>query len=333
MGLLALVLAVTQGLTQFETKNSRSGGFDPRAALSDPNQFFDSVSGNKDVWVRPSDGLQQMMFDNIAKKIGVTNGEITREQFIRFRENKKPPPAGSTWTMPAGAVAGKSGDPTAPTVDVLDARAEEMFRRLDTNGDGVLDHNEMPDDLRNERDHWDTDHNGTIDLNEYKAFVRAKAQQMMNERTKASMGSLQAPASAPRTAPRIEEPKVKVYHYENLPKELPSWFKELDTNHDAQIGLYEWKASGRPLAEFLRMDRNNDGFLTVEEVLWYQGQVTKAIPGKVQVSPGTRVSNSRGSNRPDAGANFDPNGRQRGRGSNRPDAGANPDPNGRQRGR
>src|SRR5262249_60797924 len=61
-------------------------------------------------------------------------------------------------------------------------------------------------------------------------------------------------------------------HIHNLPKELPAWFAELDTNHDAQIGLYEWKVSGRPIAEFLRMDRNNDGFLTVEEVLLYMAQ-------------------------------------------------------------
>src|SRR5438309_398599 len=46
-------------------------------------------------------------------------------------------------------------------------------------------------------------------------------------------------------------------------------FQELDTDGDAQIGLYEWKASGRPLDEFFKMDRNGDGFLTVQEVLYY----------------------------------------------------------------
>jgi hypothetical protein len=76
------------------------------------------------------------------------------------------------------------------------------------------------------------------------------------------------------TVPATNRPIV--YHSHNLPKELPAWFAQLDTNHDAQIGLYEWKVSGRPIAEFLRMDRNNDGFLTVEEVLLYMAQTGQA---------------------------------------------------------
>jgi hypothetical protein len=50
---------------------------------------------------------------------------------------------------------------------------------------------------------------------------------------------------------------------------------ELDTNHDARIGLYEWKVSGCPFDEFQRMDRNNDGFLTVEEVLAYRAKASE----------------------------------------------------------
>jgi hypothetical protein len=61
-----------------------------------------------------------------------------------------------------------------------------------------------------------------------------------------------------------------VYRPGKLPRELPSWFFQLDTDQDAQIGLYEWKVSGRSIEEFQRMDRNQDGFLTVEEVLYYE---------------------------------------------------------------
>jgi hypothetical protein len=84
-----------------------------------------------------------------------------------------------------------------------------------------------------------------------------------------------ATADRQRMAPTAPVPvsnAALVYHSHNLPKDLPAWFQELDTNHDAQISLYEWKVSGRPIADFLRMDRNNDGFLTVEEVLFYMAE-------------------------------------------------------------
>src|SRR4029077_16432070 len=67
--------------------------------------------------------------------------------------------------------------------------------------------------------------------------------------------------------PEEEDRKPVVHRAGKLPKELRAWFKELETDGDGQIGLYEWKASGRPLDEFMKMDRNGDGFLTVEEVL------------------------------------------------------------------
>jgi hypothetical protein len=58
----------------------------------------------------------------------------------------------------------------------IDNAAENMFRKQDTNQDGVLNHDEMPENLKSELDKWDTDKNGFIDLNEYKAWFRARAQ-------------------------------------------------------------------------------------------------------------------------------------------------------------
>jgi type II secretory pathway component GspD/PulD (secretin) len=55
--------------------------------------------------------------------------------------------------------------------------AEALFRRLDQNGDGVLNNDEMPGALRAEREKWDTDHNGLIDLNEFKAYFQARMAQ------------------------------------------------------------------------------------------------------------------------------------------------------------
>jgi uncharacterized protein (TIGR03067 family) len=70
--------------------------------------------------------------------------------------------------------------PPAADSDMTDApekAAERMFRRLDRNGDGLLNDDEMPEGLRAERDKWDTNKDGFIDLNEFKAYFRARFQQ------------------------------------------------------------------------------------------------------------------------------------------------------------
>jgi serine/threonine protein kinase len=58
----------------------------------------------------------------------------------------------------------------------MDSAAENMFRRLDQNQDGVLNKDEMPENLRAELSKWDTDKNGVIDLNEFKAWFQARMQ-------------------------------------------------------------------------------------------------------------------------------------------------------------
>ena len=52
-----------------------------------------------------------------------------------------------------------------------------------------------------------------------------------------------------------------------LPKGLPSWFKDFDTDGDGQIALHEWCAAGKQLAEFRNYDFDDDGFITPDEVL------------------------------------------------------------------
>jgi Ca2+-binding EF-hand superfamily protein len=52
-----------------------------------------------------------------------------------------------------------------------------------------------------------------------------------------------------------------------LPTDLPSWFHDVNTDDDGQIGLYEWRKSGRRLEDFRQYDLNDDGFLSPEEIL------------------------------------------------------------------
>jgi hypothetical protein len=82
-------------------------------------------------------------------------------------------------------------------------------------------------------------------------------------------GAAPAPGAPPADAPPPEEEEKKpTFHRPGkLPKGLPDWFAKLDTDQDGQVGLYEWKEAGRPLDEFRKLDRNGDGFITVEEAL------------------------------------------------------------------
>jgi RNA polymerase sigma factor (sigma-70 family) len=54
-----------------------------------------------------------------------------------------------------------------------------------------------------------------------------------------------------------------------LPKDFPKWFKELDEDGDGQVALYEWRKSGKSFEEFRQYDFNDDGFITVDEVIRY----------------------------------------------------------------
>jgi len=91
-----------------------------------------------------------------------------------------------------------------------------------------------------------------------------------------------------------EEVLPTVYHAGgNLPKGLPEWFGQYDTDKDGQVSLYEWrigKKSAELDADFEKMDRNGDGFLTAEEIVYYQARATQ--PAR-QTSQVTVISSSR----------------------------------------
>jgi hypothetical protein len=290
----------------------------------DPAERWTQMTGGKDVWVRSeiTDQRQQFFFDMMARQLSVTNQQITRQQFLEWSQQQRArfqngggfgrgggprggaPRGGPTGGLPMGRGQAPAAGPRDAGGFDLDAAAEVRFRRLDTNGDGLLNYDEMPEDLRAERDRWDTNKDGAIDLAEFKEYVKTRAAQRRAENGRGNSpgspntgdgGGVQ-PIVIPEapTPTEEDEPKQVVYRRGKLPKEAESFFRQHDKDGDGQIGLYEWKNSGQPLETFFAMDRNGDGFVTVEEYLRFIGVSKKepiAASEPASPSSGTMIVN------------------------------------------
>lgn len=66
---------------------------------------------------------------------------------------------------------------------------------------------------------------------------------------------------APETKPAAKPPKPR----KKFTIQLPDQYRSKDTDHDGQIGLYEWPRSD--YAGFQKLDVNGDGFLTPHELV------------------------------------------------------------------
>jgi hypothetical protein len=220
-----------------------------------------------------------------AKEQGITNDQITRDQFLTFSTKMDQyrnqggfgggkggfggGPGG--FGGPPGGFQGLTPPPGSPPIgpgqnplDAIAQWAEADFRRRDLNGDGKLTPDEMSDQLRTQIDRWDTDRDGLISLDEYKVYYSARLQ--MRD------GAPNAGPANPVTI-LIEEDydrRPEVIRAGKLPRDLPKWFTDLDSEQTGQIALHQWFKAGKDIDEFKEWDRNDDGFVTVEEVLFKQ---------------------------------------------------------------
>jgi hypothetical protein len=130
--------------------------------------------------------------------------------------------------------------------------------------------------LASEFDKYDLDHNNMIDLPEFKAYMKARR------------GDARNPNAPDAAADEEKKKRPTVFRAGNLPNDFP--YAMFDTDGDGQIGLYEWKAAGKRLGDFLAMDLNNDGFLTVDEYYrWKKNNDEKnGVSGGSQFARGGR---------------------------------------------
>jgi hypothetical protein len=290
LGGLVLILLGPLAFTQ-----PGPGGGKGKRGRRDPNEMFNQLSGGKDEIVvaevqspeffqrfQTTEELRERMLAFLQKK-GITTGKMTRDLYAEYAEDARqemrarfqakfgggpggPSRKGGPPDASGGTTPPSSSSPAAPAPSdaELEQRARASFQGMDRNGDGFL----TPDEVVRSRvgrdfDRWDANKDGKIDFKEYLAYYKDRVTQPRGP----GGGNWQQPAPA---APPEEEQRPVVYRVGKLPKELPPWFAQLDKDKDAQVGLYEWKAAGRPVSEFVAMDQNGDGFLTPEEVLRHE---------------------------------------------------------------
>ncbi|HEY1375399.1 MAG TPA: hypothetical protein VGF55_01315 [Gemmataceae bacterium] len=309
----------------------------------DPDERFNQLSGGKDVIVIDQlDERTKMFMGMMAQRMGVTNGRITRDQYKSAMESFRSrmmggggpggfgggPPGVTSITIQGGPPGGdrgfgRGGGPMSP--EQIDRMSEDYMRRHDKNGDGLLQVTEMSDRLRPVWEKFDANKDGAISLDEVKAYLRDRDQTRQQEQASAAPPQTHpgepahaAPADglppAPDAVPAQEEDKRPVmYRIGKLPKELPGWFADLDSDKDGPVALYEWVKGGRSIDEFKLMDRNDDNLLTIEEVLGYvkngdkqPGSVAVASSGAADERPGgdfrSRFGGGLPGMRPDGGS-------------------------------
>lgn len=252
------------------------GGFGNR----DPNQMFDFLARGRGYFlVTDTNRLREPLTQFLQTK-GITSGQVTRELFAAYNEQVKSGLASGPGGFSGPGMSDRGG-PGGPSfgmnpqggnpLDTLNQLAETEFKIRDRNGDGFLNQDEMPDQLKAELSKWDGNRDNLISLDEFKIYYVARMQSRRGGRDQGPN-----PVTIILEEEDLETRPV-VYRAGKLPtKELPSWFMELDTNKDGQVALYEWYKGGKDVDEFRDWDRDNDGFITAEEALRKQRTVQLA---------------------------------------------------------
>lgn len=213
---------------------------------------------------------------------------------------------------PGGFVPGAGGAPGADQNQMFDS----MFQRADKNGDGKITPDEASDRLRGAFAQYDKNGDGALDATEFRAYM---AERMAGGGGgpgggRGGPGGLGGPMGGNQFQPGAfpqpawqggpmpggdfnpnredrpnkdkrrggdddEDARPVVHRYGKLPKELPGWFEQLDTDKDGMVGLYEWRRDKRKTEAFVEMDLNGDGYLTADEWLRYSRAQLEKKPG------------------------------------------------------
>jgi Ca2+-binding EF-hand superfamily protein len=300
LGGLILLLEATQGYAQRGPGGGGKFKFGQGGGKQDPpspDRIFGWLSKGRDHFLVSEAFRDRDVLELFAKQNNISDGKINLQQFTKYWEQRdklreEAQKAGGGKGGPGGGPGGRGGDP------------EAMFKRFDTNGDGFLNEDEINQTRRfkEEWKKWDANKDGKISLDEWKAYWEARVQNRDDRKDgdkKDEKKDGDKKDEKKESITRIELDEVEnvrpvVYYGTNLPKELPTWFTELDTNKDGQVSLMEWIKGNKPLSEFAKYDRNDDGLITPEEVLRELGLMAKVAGAETVADAGTTGPDAKG---------------------------------------
>lgn len=302
------------------------GGPSGGSSRFSPDAIWERMSGGKStIDLKSVNPFMRRGLEEFAKQKGITNGQITKEQFqeyfksLRERMEKRR----KEWEQKRGSSGGSSGSDggrsrwgrsggSPPSKEELEKRIKEStdsyFKGRDRNKDGYLDQKEMSDRLRSSLKEYDKNGDGKISYDESKAYIRGFWERRLGISRRDSRKSTSS-SGPTKVDEDILEKRPVVYRAGHLPEELKgTWFSELDHDNDGQVAMYEWRGAGKDLQEFEeKYDRNGDGLITPEEMLFYlkyvaadkksdsssgKGSGSTQSPGTSSIQSGTKGSQS-----------------------------------------
>lgn len=227
--------------------------------------------------------MSRMMAERAGTQPLPETGIMTKQQFLDFQARNDALRAARQGNNPSsmgGYQQGPGGNNGNRDMGL------ERLTQLDQDRDGRVSRAEADDRLRPNFDRIDTNGDGFITLEEFRAFY-ANQNQNRNNNNGNGNGNNNNGYLDPNTGmwvgggpgydPRRQQPEeIYAIRYGKLPPGLEDWFTDLDSDKDGQIGLYEWRAAKRNMEEFVAMDLDGDGLITADEYLRYKFQKAEA---------------------------------------------------------
>jgi Ca2+-binding EF-hand superfamily protein len=198
--------------------------------------WFALVAGNAEVW-RKADAVEAglgPMYERWRQRLELGPvPSIKRDEFLKFAK-----------LIIRNAVAMQNDGGEAN----IDDAADKVFRVLDANSDGELSGSELSAGMKGDKALV----NGRVSKEQYREYFRRR---------------VESKAETLEAALKSNEALMRKLHVEEIDSRtgLPAWFKTLDADKDKQISLVEWRKAGKDLKEFMEMDLDGDGLLTIDE--------------------------------------------------------------------